>query len=155
MLAAARCLRDRAISANERASMNELLRREIATTATLEKYRDAEFSWLNGKTCLHLCRFHLRKMGHRPPPLPRIRSAIGARRALDANGWADVGEMMDSLLPRIAPAQMLLGDIAMLKSEDGFGALVVSLGAKVMGWHDDAPGLTALEVLEFAGAWRA
>ncbi|MBB4857204.1 hypothetical protein HNO88_000511 [Novosphingobium chloroacetimidivorans] len=132
-----------------------MLRRQHATAATLQKYRDAPFDWAAGKTCLHMARFHLRQMGHRPEGLPRIRSAIGARRALDVRGWANVGDMLDTILPRIAPAQMRLGDVAMLDSGDGFGAIVISLGGKVMGWHEGYPGMTALEPIAIAGAWRA
>lgn len=134
--------------------MNEMLRRKSATEATLAKYRDRPFSWRASHTCVHMLRFHLRKMGHRPPTLPRIRSAIGARRALDERGWKDVGDMLDALLPRIPYASMLLGDVAMFASDDGFGAITISLGGKVMGWHPDYDGMTALEPLEIAGAWR-
>lgn len=135
--------------------MNEMLRREKATTATLEKYRDAEFSWSKSKTCLHMLRYHLRQMGHKPPTIPRIRSALAARRALKENGWRDLCEMLDTMLPPIPPAALALGDVAVLKSADGMGAAVICLGGKFMGWHEDAEGLTALEVQEFAGAWRA
>lgn len=134
--------------------MSEMLRRQEATGKTLAKYRDRAFSWKDGHTCLHMLRFHLRQMGHKPEALPRIRSAIGARRALDQRGWNDVGDMLDSLLPRIPHASMLLGDVAMFTSADGFGAITISLGGKVLGWHDDAAGMTALEPLEIAGAWR-
>ncbi len=134
--------------------MNEMLRRQRAVEATLAKYRDAPFDWAAGKTCLHMARFHLRQMGHRPEGLPRIRSALAARRALDVRGWKHVGDMLDTLLPRIAAAQMVLGDVALLDSGDGFGAIVISLGGKVMGWHEDYAGMTALDPLRMAGAWR-
>ncbi|QQN73959.1 hypothetical protein [Croceicoccus sp. YJ47] len=134
--------------------MNELLRRKEAVEKTLAKYRDKPFDWRRGQTCLHMLRFHLRLMGHAPEPLPRVRSAIGARRALNLRGWQDVGDMLDAMLPRIAPAAMLLGDVASFRSDDGFGAITINLGGKVMGWHEDAPGMTALEPVEIAGAWR-
>lgn len=135
--------------------MNDLLRRKQAVELTLEKYRDKPFSWKDGVTCIHMLRFHLRQMGYKPPPLPRMKSALAAKRALDARQWADVGDMLDTLLPRITPAQMLMGDIAMFRSEDGFGAITISLGGKVMGWHPDYEGMTALEPIEIEGAWRA
>lgn len=134
--------------------MNELLRRKEATEKTLEKYRDKPFSWKDGFTCIHMLRFHLRQMGHKPPTLPRIKSALAAKRALTDRGWKDVGEMLDTLLPRITPAQMVLGDVALFESEDGFGAITISLGGKVMGWHPDYEGMTALEPIQIAGAWR-
>jgi hypothetical protein len=42
----------------------------------------------------------------------------------------------------------------MLESGDGFGAIVVSLGGKAMGWVEGCSGMTALDPLEIAGAWR-
>ena len=134
--------------------MNEMLRRQKATQATLEKYRDKPFSWKDGRTCLHLLRFHLRQMGHKPEALPRIKSALAARRALDDRGWKDVGDMLDNFLPRIPHASMLLGDVAMFQSEDGFGAITISMGDKVMGWHPEYEGMTALIPVDIAGAWR-
>lgn len=134
--------------------MNDMLRRQKATQATLERFRDKPFSWVKANTCVHLARFHMRQMGHKPPAVPQIRSALGARRQLDLRGWADVGDMMDSMFPRIPSANLALGDLAMMKSGDGFGAIVLSLGGKVLGWHEDFDGMTVLEPLEFAGAWR-
>ena len=134
--------------------MNDLLRRQEATKATLEKYRDKPFSWEDGHTCLHMLRYHLRQMGHKPESLPRIKSAIGAKRALEKRGWNDVGDMLDSILPRIQHATMLLGDVALFRSGDGFGAITISVGSKVLGWHEDVPGMTALQPVEIEGAWR-
>lgn len=136
-------------------SAPELVRRKEAVEATLAKYRERPFDWKAGTTCIHLLRFHLRKMGHRPEPLPRLRSAIGARRALKERGWKHVGDMLDQLLPRIPWANMLLGDVAMLRSGDGFGAITICAGPqKLLGWHDDAAGMKILEPHEIEGAWR-
>lgn len=134
--------------------MKDLLRRQKAVGKTLAKYRGKEFDWQAGCTCIHMLRFHMRQMGHKPEPLPRIRSAVGARRALDRREWSGVSDMLDSMLERIPPARMLLGDVAVFRSEDGFGAITISLGGKVMGWHDEAPMMTALEPIEIDGAWR-
>lgn len=134
--------------------MIDQIKRRDATQATLDKYRDKPFSWEKGHTCLHMLRFHLRQMGHKPEPLPRVKSAIGARRALDKRGWKDVGDMLDSFLVRIPHATMLLGDVAMFQSYDGFGAITISMGDKVMGWHPDYDGMTSLIPVDIAGAWR-
>lgn len=133
-----------------------MIRRQEATEATMAKYRAKPFDWKAGTTCIHLLRFHLRQLGHKPQPLPRIRSAIGARRALDQRGWKHVGDMLDTLLPRLpAYAMMTLGDVAMLRSGDGFGAITICAGPhKVLGWHDDAAGMAVLEPHEIEGAWR-
>lgn len=135
-------------------SLSDLLRRKAATENTLAKYRDKPFSWKDGHTCLHMLRFHLRQMGHKPETLPRIRSAIGARRALGQRGWKDVGDMLDTLLPRITPAAMWLGDVALFQSGDGFGSIMISVGEKVLGWSDGYVGMTPHVPLDIAGAWR-
>ena len=64
------------------ADQHDLLRRHEATRATLEKYRGKGWSWEAGRTCVHMARSHLVKMGHKPEALPRIRSLLAARRAL-------------------------------------------------------------------------
>lgn len=98
-------------------------------------------------------------MGHRPPPLPRIRSLVGARRALKERGWADVVEMLDAQpgLLRIAPAEMLPGDLAVLASEDAIGAIFLCSGPhKLLGWREDAPALIVLDLSfdQITAAWR-
>lgn len=138
--------------------MNNLLHRKAATQATMDKYRGKVFSWSAGITCVHMAKFHLRQMGHRSPTLPRIRSELAARKAMKERGWTDVTAMLDSILPRIAPAQMLLGDLCTAVSGDGIGAIFINVGPrKVMGWREDAPDLVVLDISldELNGAWRA
>lgn len=133
---------------------NDLLRRQTATQATMNRYRKKKFDWRKRATCIHLVRFHLKQLGHKPPAVPEIRSLLGAKKALAERGCENVGELMDTLLTEIPPASMMLGDIAMLEAEDGLGALVVDVGGKVMGWHDDAPGLVVMDALKIEKAWR-
>lgn len=137
--------------------MNDLLRRQKGTEATLARYKGKVFDWSAGVTCVHLARNHLRQMGHKPPTLPRIRSALAAKREMKARGWETVEDMLDNLLPRIVPARMLLGDLAVARSEDGMGAIFVCAGPhKLLGWREDAPGLVVLDVSfdELEGSWR-
>lgn len=134
--------------------MSNLLQRQAATQKTMDRFRKKKFDWRKRATCVHLVSFHLRQMGHKPPPVPEIRSALGAAKALKARGWKDVGDMMDSLLPEIPPAAMQLGDIAMLQAGDSIGALVINVGGKVMGWHDDEAGLVVMDALKIEKAWR-
>ena len=134
--------------------MSEQVRRLEATERTLTKYRDKSFDWKANATCLHLARFHLRNMGHKPPPLPRVKSAIGARRALIANGWDDVDDMLDTLLPRIPYARAMLGDLGVAQGDEGFGSIVICGGAKWFGWHETGGGIKPLIISELKGAWR-
>src|SRR3546814_1528003 len=64
-------------------------------------------------------------MGQKPPTLPRIRSALAAKKALKERGWASVSDMLDSILVRIPPAMMQLGDVATVEGDQGLDALFV------------------------------
>lgn len=139
----------------------DLIRRKRATEATLAKYRPQPFDWKKGVTCVHMARFHLRKMGHRVPELPRIRGPIGAARALKERGWEDVAAMLDAQpgLTRIAPAMMLVGDLIVFPGTEGFQLIgVCGSQHKILGWHEDwTGGMVKIEApLDLAvGSWRA
>lgn len=131
--------------------MTELERRKEALEKTLAKYRDKPICW--GKhDCIHLARFHMIQMGHMPPPLPQYRSLLGARKALEKAGGLIA--VFDSLLPSIAPARMLPGDVAVMEGEDGIDAAVVCVGTKVAGWHGDHETIVNMTPLALKGAWR-
>lgn len=135
----------------------ELERRRIATQKTLDRYRPKVFDWSKGITCIHLAWCQLRQMGHRPPTLPRFRSALAAKRALKERGFDTVEAALDSLLPRIAPAQMLLGDLASVPGTEGLDSILVCAGPqKLMGWHpvDGSFVLYDGGMEQITGAWR-
>lgn len=138
----------------------DLLRRQRATAATMAKYRKRAWSWADGVTCVHMARFHLRRAGHKVEPMPRVRSLVAARRALDERGCADVADLLDRQpgLARIAPAAMLLGDLATVPGDEGgIGTIMVCAGPhKLIGWREDAVGMVVLDVglHEISGAWR-
>lgn len=131
--------------------MNELERRRIATEATLAKYRGRTLDYVQAD-CVRMVRFHLLQLGHKPPPLPQYRSAIGARRVLlNAGGLVAV---LDAILPRIPHARMMLGDVAVLEGEGGMDAAVICVGHKVIGWHEQSDKLVNLVPIEIKAAWR-
>ena len=134
----------------------DLLRRQCATEATLAKYRERPLDWSARTSCVHMARYHLRKMGHRPPPMPDIRSALGARRAMKKRGWDDVAAMLDAVLPgaRIAPMSMLLGDLAVVRGTEGFDAILLHAGNEALGWHEDGKRIVPMIVHQYVGAWR-
>ena len=136
---------------------SELERRRIATEKTLGRYAGKVFDWSKGITCVHLARGHMKNMGHKPQTLPRFRSAFGAKKALKANEWESVEAMLDSMLLRIAPAQMLLGDLAMVPGQEGLDCILVSAGPmKMMGWHPETGEFVLYDdgISEVTGAWR-
>lgn len=136
----------------------EMVRRQQATQTTLDRYRPKVFDWRTGITCVHLARFHLKAMGHHVPTVPRIRSALAAKRALQSNGWESVEDMLDSMLPRIAPSMMLLGDLAVVPGEDGFASIMVCAGPQTLiGWVNGSDTMANVAVHNLAGlkgAWR-
>src|SRR3546814_2814098 len=89
-----------------RGKLPEPVRRKEATQAALDKFKGLPFDWSEGRHCVRLAHFHLRQMGRKPPTLPRIRSALAAKKALKERGWASVSDMLDSILVRIPPAMI-------------------------------------------------
>ncbi|MBZ9649992.1 hypothetical protein K9B33_20875 [Sphingobium sp. 3R8] len=133
--------------------MNDMLRRQAALEQTVAKYRGRSLDFKTAD-CVRMARFHLLKMGHKPPALPRYQSAVGAVRAMKAAGG--LVAVFDSILPRIAPAMMLDGDIAVVAGEGGDAALIRA-GYKFMGWHQDhdqAVNMT-VDLANVTAAWRA
>lgn len=124
-----------------------MLKRRFVTQATMEKFAKKQFGWANGATCVHLVREQLVGMGHKPPPMKEFRSALTAKKALQSKGWNDLRAMMDSLLPAIAPARAMLGDVVEMPSDDDvFGALAVVIGnGRLMGYFGETDMLTIVQ----------
>lgn len=138
--------------------MSEMLKRRAVTQATMDHFANKPFDWVDGATCVHLVRKQIVGLGHKPPPMRAFRSALSAKKALAAKGWASVSEMMDSLLERIPPARVILGDVVEMPSDDEtFGALAIVVGnGRVMGYLGDNDMLTiAQPVTVPLAAWRA
>lgn len=112
--------------------------------------------------CAKLVRALLTSMGHSKLPKPKpYKNALGAKRELTRLGFANLEAMMDTLLKRIAPAAMLIGDVALIEAdpEDAAGeeTLIVSLGNKYWGWHPDQFELAVLVIdpTNIKAAWRS
>lgn len=141
--------------------MNDLQRRVAATHATQARFEGRAFDWRKHATCLHMVRFHAAQMGHQLPTVPRFRSAIGAKKALLAEGVETLTELMDRHFPRIPAAQMRVGDvIAVPGDEGGFECLFIygQLWA-VLGWQEESPLCQTARLTEegfhrHLGAWR-
>ena len=136
----------------------EMVRRQAATQATMARYRNKVADWRTGVTCVHLCRYHLKQMGVKVPTMPRIRSEFAAVRELKRRGWRNVADLLDSMLPRIPPAAMVMGDLAVMRSEDGIGSIMVCAGGnRLIGWREDQPKMVTLGIRldELDGSWRA
>lgn len=148
---------------SKRKAVHPLIKRNRALEKTRARFEGKPFVF--GQTdCLKLVRYHLVHMGHRGLPVPpKYSTALGARKALKAQGADSLEQLLDQHLEEIAPAMMLPGDICLVPAEagdgdDGFGeTLAISLGQKIWGWHADAAGLEVLVIPPEAisKAWRA
>jgi hypothetical protein len=139
------------------ARLPELEKRRRATQATKDHFIGRPFDWREGRHCVQLAHYHLRKMGKRPPALPRIRGPEDARRELAARGWNSVAEMLDSLLERIPPAMMRLGEIAVTPGSEGLESVVIYLGPRMLlGWLPDGSRVVIYDagLGDLSAAWR-
>lgn len=127
--------------------------RIAALEKTLAKYRGKPFIW-GVSDCGKLARSHLVNMGHRPPRLRTYKSAIGAKTVIRELGFESLEALLDSMLPRIAPARMLPGDIALMEGDGVLDAITISVGRKVFGWHQDGDGAVIITPHGLKGAWR-
>lgn len=139
-------------------SLPELERRRVATAKTLAHYRERHFEWRRQATCLHMARFQIRAMGHTAPRIPPIRSELRAMKELRARGHESVIALLDSLLPRIAPAEMRLGDLAAIPGDEGrFDCLLINVAPrKFAGWHPDSFLMAVMDIDlgNVTAAWR-
>lgn len=116
--------------------MKPLLRRQKALEATMAKYRARSFSWKDGATCVHMFRFHAKRMGLNIERVPRLSGPVAAKRELKKRGWDSVEQMLDALLTPIPVAAMLPGDVSVLPDDSGLGGIVISLGATAIGYTE-------------------
>ena len=153
-------LEERREALRKRRKLPEGEKRRAATQATLDKFRGTPFDWAEGRHCVKLAHYHLRQMGMRSPnlpTLPRIKSALSAKKALKERGWDSVGDMFDAVLERIPPAKMKLGDVATVEGGNGLDAVFICAGPRrLFGWREDQPVAVVLEVPldQVSGAWR-
>jgi hypothetical protein len=137
-----------------------LQERAERTSAVIARFRKKPFDWTKAATCYHLAKAQLVAFGHKVPPVPAYRSVLGAKRVLKKLGHEKLEQLIDSHgLVRIPPAQMLVGDIALLPSDGPFEALAIYGGnGMVFGWHGtDMSKVEAVQVtgVDILVAWRA
>ena len=137
-----------------------MMARVAVAQACVAKFDGQPFAW-GECDCAKLAAFALQGLGYKPSyaRFGRYRSALGARRALRREGFADTTDWIDSIhgLARIAPAAALPGDIVGLPGEEGWTALTVALGNdRLLGFHLAAAGCAVVQPLVAPlFAWRA
>lgn len=110
----------------------------------MAKFRDQPFQW-GQVDCARVAAYHLKQLGYKIAisKAGRYRTALGAAKALGRLGYASLSEMADSLgLVPIAPACMLLGDLAEVEGDSPVGTIVIYAGGgNVFAFHELHPGL--------------
>lgn len=136
--------------------MFDLARRAAETQKVVDRFRNRSFDWGNRATCIHLARAQMRALGHRPPAIPDFRSARGALMALKKTGHDSLEDLLDTMLPRIAPLAMVVGDLALVPGEGPFDALAISAGGTLLMYHEQAEGLANVKeaLPQVKAAWR-
>lgn len=139
-------------------SLPELERRRRATAKTLAHYQARSFDWRRQATCLHMARFQMKAMGHNPPRIPPIRSELRAAKELRARGHTSLIALLDTMLVRIAPAEMRLGDLAAIPGDGSdFDTLLINVAPrKFAGWHPDSFLMAVMDIglANVTAAWR-
>lgn len=118
-----------------------MLKRHEALKATKARYGARPFDWETGATCIHMFRFHARKMGHKIEAIPKLTGPIDAKRELKKRGYDSVEAMLDALLTPIPVAAMLPGDVSVLPDDSGLGGIVISQGDTAIGYAEGVDGL--------------
>lgn len=138
------------------APLNPVERRD-ATQATAAAFRGVPLSFEAGVTCLHMLRMQMLAFGYSPPEIPEFEDLAGARRALRATGHRTIkGLLREVLGDPIPPAQMRVGDVALLAGKP-FEAVLLNAGnGMLLGWYDDGSlGLVNIKpTAPLLGAWR-
>lgn len=122
----------------------------------MARYRDKPFAW--GRVdCAKVAAFHLKQLGFKISlsKAGTYSSAKGAARALRRLGYASLAEMADGIgLTPIAPARMLLGDLAELEGDSPIGAIGIYAGnGNLFCFHQDFDVLITLAPNSIVRAW--
>lgn len=134
-----------------------MLARRDAAQAVLDAFRDQPFQY-GRRDCVRMVAAHLRLLGYKVklPAAGSYRSHRSALKALQARGFATVGDALDGIgLIRKAPAGMIVGDIVQLPAEHELGGLAIALGnGRIVGFHQDVVGASVLQPLDtIIAAW--
>ena len=135
--------------------------RALATEKTLARFRGKAFSWA-GANCIRLARTQAANMGHRLPPIPRIRSALSAKRALAARDADSVTALLDQHFTRLpGPAYAWLGDLVVGPADPAHGLEAVGIAdgqGNVWGWSQQNDHAEPVAILfanaQLTAAWR-
>lgn len=139
--------------------MNPMIARVEAAQGALDRYSGKPFAWYEAD-CARVAAFVLRELGYKPgfSRFGHYKTALGARKALKRNGFADTVDWIDSIhgLSRIPFLMTLPGDIAAYAGADGMSALTVVLSnRRLLGFHPETGGCTVVSPVQLPEiCWR-
>ena len=122
---------------------HEMVIRAEAFEQTRKHFIDKEYE-LGKVDCIRLARFHALKMGHKPPKIPRYSTPLQAKRVLTKMGHDSVDDLLASMFPKIPLAMARIGDMVTGEGSEGLDATFIYTGRKLMGFHEEAPGLVLI-----------
>ena len=133
--------------------MTPLEKRAAATRKTVARFAPREFKW-GACDCARMAAWHVRQLGHTVPQVGKYRGALGARRRLTEMGFDDLPALVGSVLPEIAPAAALAGDVVAFASDDPIGAIGIVVGnGNMLAFHESWPVPVIMEMGQIDRAW--
>lgn len=106
--------------------------------------------------CGKMVGLHLRKLGYKVelPKVGAYKTSAGALKWLKQRGFDSLEARLDDLLPTIAPASAIVGDVLSLESTDALAALVIHMGqGQFLGFHEDTDEAVLMRPTTFGKAW--
>lgn len=138
--------------------MTLVIRRE-AVEATIQRFNGKPMKW--GRVdCAQIAAHNLRQLGIKTGLMKgqRYASEHAALKALRDEGFAGLAEAVDAMLPRIAPAMAIQGDLIGMETEGEVWdvALCVAVGnGRVLGIRDGVAMILQPDLSKAVTAWRA
>ena len=143
--------------------MTPIVARRDATQRSIDRFVGRALDFTRGDDCGKMAIFHLREMGNRPTigAGGTWKSVLGAKRFMNRHGGSIAAVLDGWGLPRILPAEAVIGDVIELPGAPPFGAVAIVVGnGRVLGWHrgagggDGVPRAAILQPLTPITAWR-
>lgn len=138
--------------------MSLVVRRE-AVEATIQRFNGKAMKW-GLVDCARIAAHNLRHLGIKTTLMKgqRYASEHAALKALRDQGFSGLAQAVDEMLPRIAPAMAIQGDLIGMETEGDVWdvALCVAVGnGRVLGIKDGVAMILQPDLSKAVTAWRA
>lgn len=138
--------------------MSLVVRRE-AVEATIQRFNGKPMKW-GLVDCARIAAHDLRQLGIKTRLMKgqRYASEHAALKALRDQGFSGLAQAVDEMLPRIAPAMAIQGDLVGMETDGDVWdvALCVAVGnGRVLGIQDGVVAVLKPDLTKAVTAWRA